>query len=409
MENRVVITGMGIVSPLGHDVQEAFTNAINGHSGINVISRFNPENLKVKIAAEVRDFDASKYLSFRDMKRQDLFSQFAVYAAHEAWNNAHFTTEPNPDRVGVILGTGMGGQSTFANDLNKAFVGGISKIPPMFIPMIIPNMASGNIAIALNAKAHTTTITTACAASTHAIGDAFRYIKHGYADVMITGGTEAAVDPYTIAGFNALSALSTNPDPKKASRPFDLNRDGFVLGEGSGILILESLEHALNRGAHIYAEVIGYGSTNDAHHITAPSGEGAKRAMTLALEDAHLNPEDISYINAHGTSTRLNDDFETQAIKAVFGEAASHVAISSTKSVHGHALGATGALEAILSVKAIESGIVPPTMNYETPDPQCDLDYVANHARTMNVETVMSNSLGFGGHNAVLIFRKYGG
>ena len=409
MKKRVVITGMGIVSPLGNDVDTAFTNAINGVSGIDTITSFDTSDLKVKVAAQVKDFDSLKYLSKRDARRQDLFSQYAVYSASEAYHDAGLT-EDNHDakRFGVLMGTGMGGMQTFAQDLNKAFVGGYGKIPPMFIPMIIPNMAAGNVAIALQAKAHVSCVTTACAAATHAIGDAFRMIRDGYADIMIAGGTEAGVSEYTLAGFNALTALSTSNDPKSASRPFDKNRDGFVLGEGSGSLVLEDLDHALARGARIHAEIIGYGSTCDAYHITAPSGDGAVDAMNNALEDAQIEARQVSYINAHGTSTPLNDKFETQAIKEVFKEYAKDVSISSTKSMHGHALGGTGGIEAVLSIKAIETNTIPPTINYETVDEECDLDYTPNVAKKRDVDIVMSNSLGFGGHNAVIIFRKYG-
>ena len=405
MSRRVVVTGLGIVSPLGSNVDSAYTNAINGVSGIVDLEGVEYEGLKVKIAGVVKDFDAKKHLTGRDIRRQDLFSQYAVYAAKEAFLDAGFE-DVNLERVGVLLGTGMGGMQTFARDLNKAFEGGFGKIPLMFIPMIIPNMASGNVSIALGAKGHSSVVTTACAAGTHAIGDAFRMIKHGYADVMISGGTEAGVNPYTLAGFNALTALSTNEDATKASRPFDKDRDGFVLGEGAGILVLESYDSAKSRGAHIYAEVVGYGSTSDAYHITAPNGDGAIMAMKEALKEANMEPKDISYINAHGTSTPLNDQFETKAIKSVFGDDAYNVAISSTKSMHGHALGGTGGIEAVLSIKTIEKGIIPPTINYEKADENCDLDYVPSVSRKADVKAVMSNSLGFGGHNAILIFKK---
>lgn len=408
MKRRVVVTGLGIVSPIGNEVSEAYENAINGVSGIDFVKSFDTTDLKVKIAAEVKNFDALKHLKKRDVRRQDLFSQFAVYAAMEAYLDSGLNNEHDPKRMGVLLGTGMGGMQTFAHDLNNAFESGYRKIPPMFIPMIIPNMASGNVSIALNAKAHTSTVTTACAAATHAIGDAYRLIQHGYADIMVTGGTEAAVNPYTLAGFNALTALSSNEDPTKASRPFDKNRDGFILGEGAGVLILEEYEIAKARNAHIYAEVVGYGATNDAYHITAPNGEGAVDAMLEALADANLDEHGISYINAHGTSTPLNDKFETEAIKKVFKDAAGKIPISSTKSMHGHALGGTGGIEAILSIMTIQKGIIPPTINYDEVDEDCDLDYVPNVARKANVETVMSNSLGFGGHNAVIIFKKVG-
>ncbi|QIK69716.1 beta-ketoacyl-ACP synthase II [Erysipelothrix sp. HDW6C] len=409
MRKRVVVTGLGIVSPLGNSVEEAYTNAINGVSGVDTITSFDTSDLKVKVAAQVKNFAADKYLSKREIRRQDLFSQFAVYAASEAYNDAGLNeTTHDIKRIGVLMGTGMGGMQTFAGDLNKAYEGGFGKIPPMFIPMIIPNMAAGNVAIALQTQGHTSCVTTACAAATHAIGDAFRMIQHGYADIMVAGGTEAGVSPYTLAGFNALTALSSHNDPKVASRPFDQNRDGFVLGEGAGVLILEDLEHAQKRGAHIYAEMVGYGSTCDAFHITAPSGVGAADAMRQALDDAGLKPEDVSYINAHGTSTPLNDKFETQAIKDVFQDAAHTVSISSTKSMHGHALGGTGGIEAVLSIKTITEGIIPPTINLQTADPECDLDFTPNTAKQKSVDVVMSNSLGFGGHNAVIMFRKFG-
>ncbi len=406
MENRVVVTGLGIVSPLGNEVNEAYANAIAGINCVKEVTGFDTEGLKVKIAAEVKDFDASKYLSKREIRRQDLFSQYAIYAAKEAFADANLEGIVDPERMGVIIGTGMGGMQTFASDLNKAFEGGYGKIPPMFIPMIIPNMASGNVSIALNAQNHSTAVTTACAAGTHAIGDAYRHIKHGYADVMVCGGTEAGVNPYTLAGFNAISALTTNEDVNSASRPFDLNRDGFVLGEGSGVLILESLEHAKKRNAKIYAEVIGYGSTSDAYHITAPSGKGAIKAIEDALKEAQIEPEDVDYVNAHGTSTTLNDKFETEAIKAVFKDHAKKLKVSSTKSMHGHALGGTGGIEAVLSIKALEHGIIPPTINYTTPDPECDLDYVPNQSIKQDIQIAMSNSLGFGGHNAIILFKK---
>lgn len=406
MTHRVVVTGLGIVSPLGNDVDEAFNNAIAGKNCVDFVDGFDLEGLKVQFAAQVKDFDASKYLTKREIRRQDLYSQYAVYAAMEAFEDAKLNEQVNPDDMGVIMGTGMGGMQTFAKDLYRAFEGGYGKIPPMFIPMIIPNMASGNVSIALNAQNHTTAVTTACAAGTHAIGDAYRHIKHGYAKVMIAGGTEAGVNPFTLAGFNAISALSTSNDPKTASRPFDKERDGFVLGEGAGVLVLESLEHAQARNAHIYAEVIGYGSTSDAYHITAPSGTGAIKAMEQAISDAKIQKEDVDYVNAHGTSTPLNDKFETEALKTVFQDHAKNLKISSTKSMHGHALGGTGGIEAVLSIKALEKGIIPPTINYQNEDPECDLDYVPNQALEADIQVAMSNSLGFGGHNAILIFKK---
>ena len=329
MKKRVVVSGMGIVSPLGCDINVAYQNAIAGMNAVEEITSFDVSDLKVKIGAQVRDFDPLKHLSKRDIRRQDLFSQYAVYASKEAFNDSGLQDNIDPDDIGVLIGTGMGGMQTFAKDIKTGIEKGYNRIPPMFIPMIIPNMAAGNVAIALNAQNHCSTVTTACAAGTHAIGDAFRLIQYGEAKAMIAGGSEAGLSPYTLAGFNALTALSNNPDPKKASRPFDLNRDGFVLGEGAGILILEEYEHAKKRGAKIYAEIVGYGSTGDAYHITAPAegGEGAKRAIQQALDDAELQPSEIDYVNAHGTSTDLNDRFETAALKDVFGEHADNLAV----------------------------------------------------------------------------------
>lgn len=408
MIKRVVVTGMGIVSPLGSNIEEAYKNAINGKNGIKEITSFDVEELEVKIGAPVSGFDPLKYLTKRDLRRQDLFSQYAVYASMEAFEDAKLKDQVDPEDIGVLIGTGMGGMQTFAKDLNTVFSKGYRRMPPMFIPMIIPNMAAGNVSIALNAKNHTSTVTTACAAGSHAIGDAFRHIKYGHAKVMVAGGSEAGLSPYTLAGFNALTALSTNPNPNKASRPFDLNRDGFVLGEGAGILILEEYDHAKKRNAKIYAEVVGYGSTSDAYHITAPSCSGATKSINMALAEANLKASDVTYINAHGTSTPLNDKYETIAIKEAFGDSAYNVSISSTKSMHGHALGGTGGIEAVLSVLTTVNDIIPPTINLDTPDPDCDLDYTPNVAKERKVDVAMSTSLGFGGHNAVIIFKKVG-
>ena len=405
MKKRVVITGMGIVSPLGCDVETAYQNAIAGMNAIKTIDSFDTEGLKVKIAAEVLDFDAQKHLSKRDIRRQDLFSQYAVYAAKEAYLDSGIEGHIAPEDLGVIVGSGMGGMQTFANDLNKSFEGGYSKIPPMFIPMIIPNMGAGNVAIALNAQGHCTCVATACAAGTHAIGDGYRMVANGDQVAMVVGGAEAGVSPYTLAGFNAITALSKNEDAQHASRPFDKDRDGFVLGEGAGILILEEYEHALARGAKIYGEMVGYGSTCDAYHITAPSGIGAQRAMANAMKEAGIGTNELDYINAHGTSTPLNDQFETAAIKAVLGDDAYNVSISSTKSMHGHALGGTGGIEAVLSLKTIQENIIPPTINF-VDGGENDLDYTPNVAKHRTVNYAMSNSLGFGGHNAVVLFKK---
>ena len=405
MKKRVVITGMGIVSPLGCDVETAYANAIAGMNAIKEIDSFDTSDLKVKIGAQVLDFDADKHLSKREIRRQDLFSQYAVYAAKEAYLDSGIEGHINPEDIGVIVGSGMGGMQTFAQDLNKAFDGGYGKIPPMFIPMIIPNMAAGNVAIALNAQGHCTCVATACAAGTHAIGDGYRMVANGDQVAMVVGGSEAGVSPYTLAGFNALTALSRNEDSSQASKPFDKDRDGFVLGEGAGILILEEREHALARGAKIYGEMAGYGSTCDAYHITAPSGVGAQRAMANAIREAGISNNQLDYINAHGTSTPLNDEFETNAIKAVLGEDAYNVSISSTKSMHGHALGGTGGIEAVLTVKTIQEDMIPPTINF-TDGGENDLDYTPNVAKARVVNYAMSNSLGFGGHNAVIIMKK---
>lgn len=405
MKKRVVITGMGIVSPLGCDVETAYANAIAGMNAIKEIDSFDTSDLKVKIGAQVLDFDAEKHLSKREIRRQDLFSQYAVYAAKEAYLDSGIEGHINPEDIGVIVGSGMGGMQTFAQDLNKAFDGGYGKIPPMFIPMIIPNMAAGNVAIALNAQGHCTCVATACAAGTHAIGDGYRMVANGDQVAMVVGGSEAGVSPYTLAGFNALTALSRNEDSSQASKPFDKDRDGFVLGEGAGILILEEREHAVARGAKIYGEMAGYGSTCDAYHITAPSGLGAQRAMANAIKEAGISHNQLDYINAHGTSTPLNDEFETNAIKAVLGEDAYNVSISSTKSMHGHALGGTGGIEAVLTVKTIQEDMIPPTINF-TDGGENDLDYTPNVAKARVVNYAMSNSLGFGGHNAVIIMKK---
>lgn len=409
MSRRVVVTGLGVASSLGCDPNTVYENAINGVCKIKIVEGL-PEELKIKIAAPMDEsFDPLKYMEKKELRRMDLFAQYAVYAAKQAYEDAGLNSENvNPEDFGVIMGSGMGGMKTFARDLYTAWTKGINKLPPMFIPMIIPNMAAGHVAIALNAQNHCSCTATACSAGTNAIGDAFELIKNNRADVMVAGGSEAGVGDLTLSGFNALTALSRNPDPLKACRPFDLNRDGFVLGEGSCALILEELEHAKKRGAKIYAEVVGYGSMCDAHHITAPSGKGAVNGIKQAMKEANIKPEQLDYINAHGTSTPINDVFETNAIKEALGDAAYDVAISSTKSMHGHALGGAGGIESLITVKTIENGIIPPTINYETPDPECDLDYTPNKAVKRDVEYAMNNSLGFGGHNAFVIFRKYG-
>ncbi|MCY7777723.1 beta-ketoacyl-ACP synthase II [Bacillus haynesii] len=407
---RVVITGLGALSPLGNDVKTSWNNAVNGVSGIGPITRVNADEYPAKVAAELKDFKIEDYMDKKDARKMDRFTQYAVVSAKMAVEDAGLDiNESNADRVGVWVGSGIGGLETLEQQFETFLTKGPRRVSPFFVPMMIPDMATGQISISLGAKGVNSCTVTACATGTNSIGDAFKVIQRGDADVMISGGTEAPLTRMSFAGFSANKALSTNPDPKTASRPFDKNRDGFVMGEGAGIVVLEELEHALNRGATIYAEVVGYGSTGDAYHITAPApnGEGGVRAMKEAIKDAGLSPEHIDYINAHGTSTPYNDKFETIAIKEVFGEHAYKLAVSSTKSMTGHLLGAAGGIEAIFSVLAIKEGIIPPTINIETPDEDCDLDYVPDKARRQDVNVVLSNSLGFGGHNATLIFKKY--
>ncbi|MEH7226802.1 beta-ketoacyl-ACP synthase II [Bacillus sp. JJ1566] len=409
-KKRVVVTGMGTVSPLGNDVKTTWENAKNGISGIGPLTRVNIEGLPAKVAAELKDFNPENYMDKKEVRRMDRFTQYAMAASFMAVEDANLTiTDEIAPRVGVWIGSGIGGMETHEEQHKIFLEKGYRRVSPFYVPMMIPDMAAGQVSIAIGAKGINTCTVTACATGTNSIGDAFKVIQRGDADVMITGGTEAPLTNMSFAGFVSARALSLNPDPSTASRPFDKNRDGFVMGEGAGILVLEELEHALARGAHIYAEIVGYGATGDAHHITAPApgGEGGARAMRQAIADAGLSPSDVDYINAHGTSTDYNDKFETAAIKEVFGENAYKVAISSTKSMTGHLLGAAGGVEAIFSILAIKEGIIPPTINYETPDPECDLDYVPNKAREQEVNVALSNSLGFGGHNATILFKKY--
>ncbi|RNA70038.1 beta-ketoacyl-ACP synthase II [Alteribacter keqinensis] len=409
-KNRVVVTGMGTVNPLANDLAQTWTKLINGESGIDVFNRYEEANFPTKVAGEAKDFDPGSFMDKKDARKMDRFTQFAVAGAHMAVKDADLTIdESNADRVGVWIGSGIGGMETYEKQFRLYEKRGHRRVSPFFVPMLIPDMASGQVSIQLGAKGINSCTVTACASGANSIGDAFKVIERGDADVMITGGAEAPLTEMSFAGFTSAQAMSRNPDPKTASRPFDKNRDGFVMGEGAGILILESLESAEKRGARIYAEIVGYGATGDAYHLTAPApeGEGGVRAMRQAIEDAGLKPEDITYMNAHGTSTEYNDKYETIAVKTVFGDHARNLAISSTKSMTGHLLGAAGAIEAIFSVKAIEEGIIPPTMNLETPDEDCDLDYVPNEARRQDVSAVLSNSLGFGGHNATLVFKKF--
>ncbi|MBB6443595.1 beta-ketoacyl-ACP synthase II [Bacillus benzoevorans] len=411
MKKRVVVTGIGAVTPLGNNVSSTWENIKNGVSGIAPAVRIDVDKIDVKLAGEVKGFEPQNFMDRKEARRMGRFSQFAVAAAKMAFEDAGLQMDMNviPERVGVWIGSGIGGLGEFEEQYRKFLDKGQRRVNPFTIPMFIPDMASGRVSIELGAKGVNNCSVTACASGSNSIGDAFRAIQHGNADVIVAGGAEASITEMTMAGFSNMTALSTNPDPKTASRPFDKNRDGFVIAEGAGIIILEELEHAIKRGAHIYGEVIGYGSTGDAYHITspAPDGEGAARAMKLALEDAAIPKEEIDYINAHGTSTPLNDLYETMAIKEVFKEHAFNLSVSSTKSMTGHMLGAAGGVEAIFSLLAIKEGVLPPTINYETPDAELDLNYVPNTAKKKEVNVVLSNSLGFGGHNAALVFKKF--
>ncbi|MDK2798404.1 MAG: 3-oxoacyl-[acyl-carrier-protein] synthase [Clostridiales bacterium] len=411
MKRKVVVTGIGAVTPLGHG-KTNFWNAIKeGKCGIDFVSRFDVSDYPCKIAAEVKDFDVTQYIDKKEAKRMDRYTHYAISACKMALEDAKLDVkELNAERVGVILGSGVGGIETLENQHETLMAKGPGRVSPFFIPMMISNMAAGHIAILTGAKGINETIVSACASGTNAVGDAFRTIRNGDADVIITGGTEAPITPLSFAGFCSMKAMSTrNEDPKCACSPFDAERDGFVMGEGAGILILEELEHAQKRGAEIIAEVVGYGSTDDAYHITAPApnGEGGARAMKLAIEDAGIDVKEVDYINAHGTSTPYNDKFETAAIKTVFGEHAYNVAISSTKSMTGHLLGAAGGIEAIICALALKEGYIPATINYKNPDPECDLDYVINQGRYQEIKYALSNSLGFGGHNATVLLKKY--
>jgi 3-oxoacyl-[acyl-carrier-protein] synthase II len=413
LRKRVVVTGVGLVIPTGIGAKTAWKNVCEGKSGIGPLTRFDTTGYETKIAGEVRGFNPELYMEKKEIKRMDLFVQFALAAAGEALGDAQLKITPeNSDRVGVIVGTGLGGLPTFEKNHKALLEKGPGRVSPFFIPMLIANMASGHIAMQFGAKGPNTCVVTACATGAHCIGDAVRAIQYGDADAVIAGGTEANIAPLTVAGFNAMKALSTrNDEPEKASRPFEKNRDGFVVAEGAGIVILEELEHALKRNVRIYAEVAGYGYTGDAYHITAPSpdGDGAARCMRMAINDAGCSPDEVDYINAHGTSTALNDFTETLAIKAVFGENAKKIPVSATKSMTGHLLGAAGSTEAIFSILAITESIIPPTINYEEPDPECDLDYVPNTARRKTIRVAISNSFGFGGTNATLVVKKFSG
>ncbi len=411
MRTRVVITGVGVISPVGNDIPTFWNNVTTGVSGIDTVTAFDTSEYSTRIAGEVKNFNPEDYIDRKEVRRMDRFVHFAIAASKQAVSNANLDIEKtNANRVGVYIGSGIGGLITLEENHKTLLEKGPRRVSPFMIPMMIANMASGLVSIHTGAKGPNSAAVSACATGTHSIGDATEIIRRGHADVMIAGGSEATISPLAFAGFGNMKALSTNNDePQKASRPFDLNRDGFVMGEGAGVVILESLEHAQKRGANIIAEVVGYGMSGDAYHLTAPApeGEGAARAMAEALRDAGLDPTEINYINAHGTSTDYNDKFETMAIKSVFGDHAYKLAVSSTKSMTGHLLGAAGGVEAVICALAIRDGIIPPTINYETPDPECDLDYVPNEARKQPVRVTMSNSLGFGGHNASLIIKSF--
>jgi 3-oxoacyl-[acyl-carrier-protein] synthase II len=405
------VTGLGLITPLGLGVDLSWQNLVNGKSGIRKISSFDVSAFPTQIAGEVVNFNPEDYVEFKEVKKMDRFVHFAVAAATFALNDSGLKiTDSNSDRVGVLVGSGMGGLHTIEYYHSVLLEKGPRRITPFFIPMLAINLAAGQISIKFSAKGPNSAISTACATGSHSIGDAFRIIQRGEADAMIAGGTEAVISPLGIGGFNAMKALSTrNDEPEKASRPFDVDRDGFVVGEGAGIIILESLQHAMDRGAKIYAEIVGYGMTADAYHITSPSpgGEGAARCITLALKDSGIGHSEVDYINAHGTSTKYGDEIESQAIKAVFGEHAYKVAISSTKSMMGHLLGAAGGVEAVISVLSIVNDIALPTINLDNPDPECDLDYIPHKARKMKINYALSNSFGFGGTNACLLFKKF--
>ncbi|MCX7771500.1 MAG: beta-ketoacyl-ACP synthase II [Clostridia bacterium] len=410
MKKRVVVTGMGVVSALGNDV-ETFWNALKeGKSGIKTVTKFDTTNFTTKVAAQNDTFDPTLYIDRKEVKRMDLFTQYAVAASQQAVDMAGIDfSKMDPYRAGVIIGSGVGGIETLEDNCRTLFEKGPKRVSPFFVPMMIVNMAGGQVAIRFGIKGYNACVVTACATSNHSVGDAMRVIQNGYADVMITGGAEASITPLGFAGFCASRAMSENPDPATACRPFDKDRDGFVMGEGAGILVLEEYEHAVNRGANIIAEIVGFGCTCDAYHITAPhpEGEAGVKCMQLALEDAGIKPEQVGYINTHGTSTPIGDPIETMVIKSVFGDYAKNLPVSSTKSMHGHLLGAAGGVEAIATILAIRNSFLPPTINLANPDPDCDLDYVPNVGRPKELEYAISNALGFGGHNGVVVFKKF--
>ena len=410
MDKRVVVTGLGAISPIGNDVNEIWKSIEEKKCGIDEITAFDTTNFKTKLAGEIKNYDSSKYFDVKQAKRLDKVSQYAIIAAREAFKDSKITKEnTNLNNVGIFVGSGIGGIETIQKQCETNTLKGNSRVSPMFIPMGIVNMPAGNIAIDLGLKGESISIVTACSSATHSIGEAYRAIKHGYEEVVLAGGSEAPICEVGLAGFENMKALSHSTDKNRASIPFDKERSGFVMGEGAAVIVLEELEHAKKRGAHIYAEIIGYGATSDAYHITSPdpNGEGGARAMQRAIDDAKITPEEIDYINAHGTCTHLNDSTETKVIKTVLKDYAKKVKVSSTKGNTGHLLGAAGSIEAIISIKAIENSLIPPTINYKVPDEECDLDVVPNEPIKQDINIVMSNSLGFGGHNASIILRKY--
>ena len=408
---RVVVTGMGVIASLGHNVNDFWANIVAGKCGIDKVTLFDAKDYSCQIGAEVKGWDAAQHMDPKEVRRNDRYTHFGFCAARQAVADAKLDmSKEDADRVGVLIGSGIGGMLTIENQHKVLMERGPRKVSPFMIPALISNMCSGLVAIELGARGPNFGVVSACSTSTHAIGESLRMIRGGEADVMVCGGAEASITPLSYAGFCSMKAMSTNNEsPAKASRPFDLNRDGFIMGEGGAVIVIESLEHALARGAHIYCELAGYAATCDAYHITSPDpdGKGLSQAMIKSLRDANIEPHQVDYINAHGTSTPYNDKFETIAIKKIFGDHARKVNISSTKSMTGHLLGAAGSIEAVISIKAIETGIVPPTINYETPDPDCDLDYTPNVKREAKINTVLTDNLGFGGHNAALVFKRH--
>lgn len=412
MDRRVVVTGIGTVNCVGNNVDDFWDGIVNGRCGIVEVDRFDVSDYRTKVAGQIKNFDISKYMPVKEARRLDLFCQYAIAATHEAMELAGLPTVLEgelSERTGVIVSSGIGGIQTIEKQSELLLKSGPSRISPFLVPMMIADLASGNISMIHKAKGPNMAIVTACATATHSIGESFWMVKRGDADIMITGGSEAGISPISFAGFCSMKAMSPNPDPNQASRPFDANRDGFIMGEGAGVLILEELEHAKKRGANILAEVVGYGASGDAHHITAPApgAEGAVRAIKSAMKHAGIDKNGINYINAHGTSTPLNDKFETIAYKTIFEENAYNIPISSIKGTVGHNLGAAGAIETICCIKTITEGIIPPTIHYETPDPDCDLDYTPNTAREAKVDSALNMNLGFGGHNAAIVVKKY--